>query len=429
MLLVVTNVTIAENFLRQERQKRHMENCSGVSGVIYSFNTQSLLSFEDYFHAKGDLPFVIYFDFETTAPTNNCFDLEQKTMFVASYVMIVAFHSELKLDKIKIKRSYVHAIEQLTSLEYFSQDQIKCINKDLAIQLKDIAFELSKRKCKKTMRQMFCVECALVKKTLLEWFNRKCKSQYLQISPFDKFRYERNFPIDWQNYKCLICKFPLKVEPTSYQTPDDEMTSGGFIIRYEHRFLRNIYTKEQINYSSDIKDLESYCKTFQKFIHISVGLISMLNHYNTNDTVNYEVQEFIQDIFNDDSINDIKNHLMKTEIKNTLSTSYKKVLKFNLKIYAFVYDELVYFPKSDIQYETFTTKKFFMHVHRLIKLKVHLHHSHITGKIIGYSHDFCNTSVVEKTSPDIPVIVHNLFGFNLYYFEFSKKIKNIKNCA
>ena len=193
---------------------------------------------------------------------------------------------------------------------------------------------------------MFCIKCALVKKTLLEWFNRKFKSHYLQISPFDKFRYERNVPIDWQNDKCVICKFRLKVEPTNYQTPDYEMTFGDFIIRYEHKFLRNIYTKEQINYSSDIKDLQSYYETFQKFIHISIVLISMLNHYNTNDTVNYEVQEFIQDIFNDDSIDDIKNHIMKTEIKNALSTSYKKVPKFNLKIYAFIDDELIYFPKS-----------------------------------------------------------------------------------
>ena len=80
---------LQKNFLRQERQKRHMENCSGVSGVIYNFNTQSLLSFEDNFHAKGDLPFVIYFDFETTAPADNCFDPEQKTMFVVSYVMLL----------------------------------------------------------------------------------------------------------------------------------------------------------------------------------------------------------------------------------------------------------------------------------------------------------------------------------------------------
>ena len=65
------------------------------------------------------------------------------------------------------------------------------------------------------------------------------------------------------------------------------MTFG--IIRYKHKFLRNIYTKEQIIYSSDITDLQSYYETFQKFTHISIGLISMLNHYNKNVTVNHVV--------------------------------------------------------------------------------------------------------------------------------------------
>ena len=49
-------------------------------------------------------------------------------------------------------------------------------------------------------------------------------------------------------------------------------------------------------------------------------------------------------------------------------------------------------------------------------MKIHQHHSHITGKIHGYAHDFCNTKVTEKTALDIPVIAHNLFGFDLYYF-------------
>ena len=78
-------------FLRREIQKRHMENCSGVPGVIYNFSTQSLISFEDNFHAKGDLSFVIYFDFETTGLTDNCFDPEQKTMFVVSDFMMLLF--------------------------------------------------------------------------------------------------------------------------------------------------------------------------------------------------------------------------------------------------------------------------------------------------------------------------------------------------
>ena len=61
-----------------------------------------MISYQDNFHAKGDVPFVTYFDFETTAPTNNCLDPEQKKTFVVSYVMIIAFNLELNLDIIII---------------------------------------------------------------------------------------------------------------------------------------------------------------------------------------------------------------------------------------------------------------------------------------------------------------------------------------
>lgn len=65
-------------FIRKDRHRRHLENCSGVPRIIYNFNTQNLISFQDNFHAKGDLPFAVYFDFKTTAPTDNCDDPEQK---------------------------------------------------------------------------------------------------------------------------------------------------------------------------------------------------------------------------------------------------------------------------------------------------------------------------------------------------------------
>ena len=77
---------------------------------------KNLISFQDNFNAKGDFPFVLYFDFETTASTDNCFDPEQKKMYVVSYVSIVAFHPVLKLNIIIIQRSYAHSLEQLTSL-------------------------------------------------------------------------------------------------------------------------------------------------------------------------------------------------------------------------------------------------------------------------------------------------------------------------
>ena len=75
-----------------------MAKCSGRPGVVYNFYIQTLISYQDNFHAKGDVPFVIYFDFEITAPTDNCLDREQKKMFAVSYVMIVAFNPELNLE-------------------------------------------------------------------------------------------------------------------------------------------------------------------------------------------------------------------------------------------------------------------------------------------------------------------------------------------
>ena len=212
-----------------------MANCSGRPGVVYNFNNQNLISYQDNFHAKGNVPFVIYFDFETTAPTDNCLDPVQKEMFVVLYVMIVAFSPELNLERIIIQRSSAHSIEQLTSLNYFTREQITFIGQSLIKNLKDMAFEVAKRRCKNSIGQIFSIESALVKKTLLKWFNRKSKRQFDKINPIKKLKYESKNLINWKKDKCVIYKFQIKLEPTNFQTPDDEMSFGDFIIRYEHK--------------------------------------------------------------------------------------------------------------------------------------------------------------------------------------------------
>ena len=40
-------------FIQEMRQKRHMANCSGRPGVVYNFDSQNLISYQDNFHAKG----------------------------------------------------------------------------------------------------------------------------------------------------------------------------------------------------------------------------------------------------------------------------------------------------------------------------------------------------------------------------------------
>ena len=118
---------------------------------------------------------------------------------------------------------------------------------------------------------------------------------------------------------------PLKIEPTSFETPDDEMTYSDFVIRFEHTFIRNIYTIEQIKQSDDLKCLENYYKAYQKFISISIGLLSMFNNYNRIDEVNVETNEFIEESFANDTNDELKNRVMQTEIKNALKTSFGRV--------------------------------------------------------------------------------------------------------
>ena len=83
-------------FARPDKHKRHMEHCSGIPGIVYSFNNKNLVTFEDNLGYKGNLPVVAYIDFETTTPTDRCFDPEQKN------VCCVLRHHTCFSSKIKI---------------------------------------------------------------------------------------------------------------------------------------------------------------------------------------------------------------------------------------------------------------------------------------------------------------------------------------
>ena len=76
--------------------------------------------------------------------------------------MIVAFNPELNLDRIIIQKCFAHSIEQLKNLDYFTREQITCIDQSLIKMLKDMAFEVAKRRCKNIIGQMFSIESALV---------------------------------------------------------------------------------------------------------------------------------------------------------------------------------------------------------------------------------------------------------------------------
>ena len=152
-------------FLREDRHRRHIENCAGVSWVVYNFNTKNLICFQDKFYGKGHILFIFQFDFETAASTDHCFDPEQNKIFVVSYVVIVAFHPGLNLNRIIIQRSHVHSLKDLRTFNYLSEAQMKFIDLQILNQLKDVAINITKKVCKNTMDQIFFIETALLKKS------------------------------------------------------------------------------------------------------------------------------------------------------------------------------------------------------------------------------------------------------------------------
>ena len=125
-----------------------------------------------------------------------------------SYVIIVAFHPKLKMDRVIIQRSFEHSLEKLATIYYLTNDQMSFVDVNLIKQLKDSALNVHGKKCKNAIAQMFLIELSLVKKTILAWFNRKIKSQHLEIDLLRKDRYEKEHPINWSEDKCHICNFP-----------------------------------------------------------------------------------------------------------------------------------------------------------------------------------------------------------------------------
>ena len=92
-----------------------------------------------------------------------------------------------------------------------------------------------------------------------------------------------------------------------------------------------------------------------------------------------------------------------------------KISKYALQIYSFFYDRIMNFPTTKFdEIKTVSTPGFITALYRVINCKVHIHHSHVTGKIIGYAHDFCNWRVRENNYI-IPLIGHNFLGFDIYY--------------
>ena len=165
--------------------------------------------------------------------------------------------------------------------------------------------------------------------------------------------------------------------------------------------------------SAAIKNLQSFHDNIFKFLQVVVYLQNSINSIKKFSECFYdELVEFCNEFCDDctDFI-EIKEKISDVEVKRKQTT---KIRKFTLQLHAFVYQRIMRFPKTNFEIRTVTTGNLFEFVHKIINVKINLHHSHITGKIIGCVHDFCNQQVRENNDV-IPCIAHNFFNFEMIF--------------
>ena len=141
--------------------KKHLSCCSGKAGFTFSFDNGKIIYYQDHYKNLGDIPFSIYYDFETTTDSVVFFDAK---MFVVSYSMVVAFHPDLNIRRLVIFRSYDQGPNALISLTHFQAlgydffDKPDNYNKVTLKQLEDAAFSVQNREKNTALAEMFSIE-------------------------------------------------------------------------------------------------------------------------------------------------------------------------------------------------------------------------------------------------------------------------------
>ena len=88
-------------------------------------------------------------------------------------------------------------------------------------------------------------------------------------------QYQKENPVDWENGRCVLCTFPLEANLTNHQ--NENMSYADFVVKKEHMFLRNIFSKEQLSKSLAIFTFESFHKNFIDFLEIVIFLEEGIN--------------------------------------------------------------------------------------------------------------------------------------------------------
>ena len=199
------------------------------------------------------------------------------------------------------------------------------------------------------------------------------------------------------------------------------MSYYDFVIKKEYKkqnMLQNIFTNEELEISESICNLETCYTCFEMFTYIWAHLCVKYNRNSSTENLqeakiinfmtNAQVGDF-QTLFQE--IADMKIKGINLERKNKTD----QFRSFRIKTVLFSYREIFDFPGDKGEISLFVSKNFVSSIINLLYCDIWVHHSHVSGNIHGYVHDFCNLKVRELNNQPISVFAHNLFRFDFFF--------------
>ena len=238
-----------ENFFKKSEEKMtaHVKCCAGQAAYFYVFNN-SIVNYQENFNKIGNLPFSIYYNFETTTGSAIYHDAK---MYTLSYCRIVAFHANLNMPRTVIYRAYDQSLPEIRSLAYL--EEVKKIflsynyhNRKTRQQLEDYSLFVFNKSRNMALAEMFNIELKFVCDALQKWFAADLKK--VEIHEVAKF----NFLMHNVPQICEIFDFPI----------DRFAETGWFqhVCSAEYLYLENIYSKKDM-FKMNINEFEDFlCK-------------------------------------------------------------------------------------------------------------------------------------------------------------------------
>ena len=246
------------NFYKQGKKfHRHIKQCTGHPGFIYTFQDDHLETYENYLKHKKDFPFTVVGDLETTIGYIS--EMEGSSMFATSSCLIFNFHPKLKMTPITCLRSFGQTEEELKHISipekfwpYVSKgDHLECF-------IDGCESVLLKEK-KQAISTLCMIEMWMVYQCLKNYFESVVKPKNFELTEGEKEAFKTFAEFNSYDRKAIHCEFPLDCKQLNPIDKDlRDCSRLDFVIKTEYQFIKNILTLGEITESSHSSSLANY---------------------------------------------------------------------------------------------------------------------------------------------------------------------------